>query len=232
MAQQQGETFQAAQLYAAAATAAQALGDRPGQARALAQLAALEASCGKVADALLHNNQAAEQFLSIGDGAGLVQSSRLNGFLQLQQDQIGAAATEFARALSLSLQLDTRLVMTTLNQILPVVRHLIDSDRLPALLSLGAALVQAVDSAEQGWGVWPEEMADVAELTRTIAGIFPPLAIMAEEVDLPAEKRRSLAARAIHQAWMVDALTRRRWNLADLVKETLQAKLDFHEKLD
>jgi hypothetical protein len=230
--QQCGDHAGAAQRYSDALEMARSLQDQPGAARALAQLAALEESTGNVDAARNHNEQAATLFLAIGDGAGLVQSYRLEAFLYLRQDQIHAAATAFARALALALQLDTRLVMTTLNQILPAARYLIESGRVADLLPLGAALLQAVDTVEQQRGEWPEEMADVAEIARTIAALFPPLAVMAAEADLSPAQRRSLAARATHQAWMVDALTRRRWNLADLVGETLKSRLEFYEKLD
>jgi hypothetical protein len=123
-------------------------------------------------------------------------------------------------------------VLITLNQILPAARYLIESGRVVDLLPLGAALLQAVENVEQERGEWPEEMADVAEIVRTVAALFPPLAVMAAEADLSPVQWRSLAARATHQAWMLDALTRRRWNLADLVGETLKTRLNFCEKLD
>jgi hypothetical protein len=230
--QQGGDPAGAVEIYVNALEMARSLQDRVGSARALAQLAALEEAAGNVAAARIHNGQAAELFLAIGDGAGLVQSYRLDAFLHLRQDQIHAAATAFARALAMALQLDTRLVMTTLNQILPAARYLIEAGRVADLLPLGAALLQAVDTVEQERGEWPEEMADVAEIARTVAALLPPLAVMAAEADLSPAQRRSLAARATHQAWMVDALTRRRWNLADLVAETLKTRLDFHEELD
>lgn len=231
-AHHQGRTAEAARLYAAAVALAQAHSDAPGEARSLAQLAALEESCGEIDAALTHNAAAIERFLALGDGAGLVQAHRLDAFLHLRQGDVNAAAAAFARALALALQIDTRLVLTTLNQILPAARHLIERDQLPALLPMGAAIQQAMDSVERARGSWPAEMADVAEIARTVGGVLPPLAVMAEEPDLPAEKRRALAARATHQAWLVDALTRRRWALADLVDKTLKTKLDFHEKLD
>lgn len=230
--QQGGDHAGAAKIYTNALEMARSRGDRSGAARALAQLAALEEANGNVAAARIHNEQAAALFLAIGDGAGLVQSYRLEAFLYLRQDQIHAAATAFARSLALALQLDTGLVMTTLNQIVPTARYLIGAGRVADLLPLGAALMQAVENVEQTRGEWPEEIADVAEIVRTAAAVFPPLAVMATEADLSPEQRRSLAARATHQAWMVDAFTRRRWNLADLVDETLKARLDFHERLD
>lgn len=231
-AQQRGDTRRAAHIYAGAATLARRMHDGPGEARSLAQLAALEESCGEIDSGLAHNRQAIERFLELGDGSGLVQAYRLNGFLYLRRGDVEAASTAFAQALALALQLEMRLVMVTLNQILPAARYLIESEQLPALLPLGAAILQAVDHVEQARGAWPEEMADVAEIVRTVGGIFPPLALMAAEPDLSPEKRRSLAARATHQAWMVDAFTRRRWNLSDLVDETLKGQLGFHEKLD
>lgn len=71
-------------------------------------------------------------------------------------------------------------------------------------------------------------MADFSELAATISGV---LGVMATEPDRTAEQRRTLAARSTHQAWAMDALTRQRWALAILLKETL-TKLDFHEELD
>ena len=88
---------------------------------------------------------------------------------------------------------------------------------------------QAVESSE------PDQlpdMSDFSELVATVGGVFAPLGVMAEEPALTAAQRRNLAARATHQAWLVDALTKRRWALAALVKETLQTKLDFQEELD
>jgi tetratricopeptide (TPR) repeat protein len=230
--QQQGEYERAGEIYANTVDLARRTGDGAGEARALAQLAALQESHGDVAEAVQNNQQAIQCFLAIGDGAGLVQSYRLDAFLALRQAETERAAVAFARALALALQLDTRLVLTTLHQFLPAARYLIEEGQLAALLPLGVALAQAVDRVEAERGSWPEEMAPVAEIARTAGQIFPPLALMATELDLTPEKRRALAARATHQAWMVDALTRRRWSLADLVDETLKTKLNFHEKLD
>lgn len=227
-----GDTAAAASIYAGAVSLATERGDRAGHARALAQLAALEESCGEIEPAQAHNRQAQEIFLAIGDGAGLVQSYRLDGFLHLRAGESSAAAGAFAKALALALQLDTRLVLTTLNQVIPAAKYLIERGELTALLALGAGLAQAEESVRAERGDWPQEMADFAELTRTVAGVLMPLGVMAEEPGLAPEQRRKLAARSTHQAWLVDALTRRRWGLAQLVKETLQTQLDFHEELD
>jgi tetratricopeptide (TPR) repeat protein len=230
--QQQGVHDQAAEIYTRTVDLARQSGDSAGEARSLAQLAALQEANGQLVEGLQNNRLASSLFLEIGDGAGLVQSYRLDGFLALRQGRIEDASIAFARALALALQLDTRLVLMTIHQFLPAARFLIEAGELAALLPLGAALSQAVDGVEEQRGSWPDEMAAVAEIARTAAQIFPPLALMATEPDLTPEKRRALAARATHQAWMVDALTRRRWNLADLVDETLKTKLDYHEKLD
>lgn len=231
-AQQEGDREAALQAYAAAVDQAVQLDDQPGAARALGQLAALEEQMGRVEMALEHNRQAIDRFLAIGDGAGLVQAYRTHGFIRLRMGAVEKAAAALAQALGLALQLDTRLVATTLNQFIPMAHFLIDDDRLTDLLPLGAALIQAVQQVEQQRGEWPPEMADFAEIAATVGGVFTPLAVMADEPDLDQARRRKLAARATHQAWLVDALTRRRWGLADLVDETLQEKLDFHEKLD
>lgn len=90
---------------------------------------------------------------------------------------------------------------------------------MAALLPLGVALTQAVESVAAERGAWPQEMADFSELAATSGGV---LGVMATEPE---------AARSTHQAWPVEALTRQRWALAILVKETL-TKLDFHEELD
>ena len=219
----------AARRYTEAADAACAQHDRAGYARAMAQLAALEESCGDVDGALAHNQSAQETFLAIGDGAGLVQSFRVDGFLHLRTGHYTPAASAFARALGLALQLDARMVLATLNQIIPAVRHLIESDQVAALLPLGVALEQVANSIE------PEEspgMREFSELAATVGGVLAPLGVMADESTLTTEQRRRLAARATHQAWLVDALTKRRWALAALVKEALKTKLDFQEELD
>lgn len=226
-----GDYIAAASRYADAAMLAAETGDRAGYGRALAQLAALEESCGEIEEAFSHNRLANETFLAIGDGAGLLQTFRLAGFLHLRTGEHLLAANAFAKALGLALQLDTRLVMTTLNQVIPAARYLVDAEQLAALLPLGVALTQAVESVAAERGAWPQEMADFSELAATIGGVLAPLGVMATEPDLTAEQRRNLAARSTHQAWAVDALTRQRWALAILVKETL-TKLDFHEELD
>ena len=219
----------AAKWYASAADAAIKLDDRAGFGRAMAQLAALEESRGSIERAFACNQKAQETFLAIGDGAGLVQAFRVDGFLHVRMEDFAAAAASFAKAMSLALQRDAGMVLATLDQIVPVVRHLIDSDRLPALLPLGAALKKAVESAEPAQ---LPNMQDFSELTTTVGDLLAPLGVIAEEQSLTAAKRRELAARATHQAWLVDALTRKRWGLAELVKETLQTKLNFHENLD
>jgi len=227
--QNRGEWDSAARSYADAAKCAAEMDDPAGHGRALAQLAALEESRGEVQEAFGHNRLAQELFLSIGDGAGLVQSFRVDAFLHLRQRDHTAAAHSFARALSLSIQLDGGLVLTTLDQVVPAARHLIETDHLSALLPLGAALAKAAENPG------PEQMADLeefAELAQTLAGVLAPLGVMAGEPDLSASKRRQLAARSTHQAWLVDALTKQRWGLAALVKMTLQTKLSFHEELD
>ena len=195
----------------------------------MAQLAALEESCGDVDGAFAHNRLAQDTFLAIGDGAGLVQAFRVDAFLHLRTGSHTAAASSFARALGLALQLDSRMVLATLSQVIPAARHLVETDQISALLPLGAALRQAVESAE------PDQlpdMSDFSELAATVGGVLAPLGVMAEEPTLTAAQRRKLAARATHQAWLVDALTQRRWALAAFVKETLQTKLDFQEELD
>lgn len=227
--QQRGELDLAARSYVDAAKYAAESDDPAGRGRALAQLAALEESRGGVKEAFAHNRSAQEVFLSIGDGAGLVQSFRVDAFLYIRRREYTAAAHSFAKALSLSIRLDEGLVLTTLDQVVPSVRHLIEADQLSALLPLGAALVEAVENPG------PEQMPgleDFAELAKTLAGVLAPLGVMAGEPGLPDSKRRQLAARATHQAWLVDALTRQRWGLAALVKMTLQTKLSFHEELD
>lgn len=227
--QKRGELDLAARRYACAAKRAAERDDPAGHGRALAQLAALEESRGEVEEACGHNRLAQELFLSIGDGAGLVQSFRVDAFLHLRRREHTAAAHSFARALSLSMQLDDGLVLATLDQVVPAVRHLIDADELSALLPLGAALGAAAENPK------PEQMPgleEFVELAKTLAGVLAPLGVMAAEPGLSDLKRRRLAARSTHQAWLVDALTRRRWGLAALVKVTLRTKLRFHEELD
>ena len=223
------DTAGAARRYTDAADAACEKDDRAGYARAMAQLAALQESCGDIDGAFAHNRTAQETFLAIGDGAGLVQSFRVDGFLHLRTDSHTQAASAFAKALGLALQLDARMVLATLNQIIPAARHLIESDQAAALLPLGVAMEKAAQSVapEQ-----PPDLQDFSELAATVGGALSPLGVMAEESTLNAAQKRKLAARATHQAWLVDALTERRWALAALVKETLQTKLDFHEELD
>lgn len=225
----QGEESRAARTFAAAAREAANANDRAGYGRALAQLASLEESRGEVEAASDHNREAQEAFLEIGDGAGLVQTFRVDGFLNIRRGEHTAAAHCFAKALSLSLQLDERLVLSTLDQVVPAAKYLVESDQVGGLLPLGAALAQGVESAESGR---LPELGDFAELAATVAGVFTPLGVMAEEPDLEPPGRRSLAARATHQAWLVDAMTKRRWGLAALVRETLHTKLSFHEELD
>ena len=227
--QRRGELDSAARSYADAAKFAAESDDPAGHGRALAQLAALEESRGEVEEALNHNRSAQEVFLAIGDGAGLVQSFRVDAFLHIRQKEHTAAAHCFARALGLSIQLDGGLVLTTLDQVVPAVRHLIEADQLTALLPLGAALAEAVKNPR------PEQMPDLeefADLAQTLAGVLAPLGLMADEPGLSDSKRRQLAARSTHQAWLVDALTKQRWGLAALVKMTLQTNLSFHEELD
>ena len=224
-----GDLDRAASELASAASCAAKDGDQAGFGRALAQLAALEESRGELEAAFGHNQSAQEIFLSIGDGVGLVQSFRVDGFLHVRQREYTAAAYSFGKALSLSAQLDGRLVLTTLDQVMPVVKHLVDADQVEALLPLGAALSQAVESS--GTEQLPETR-EFAELADTVAGVLAPLGVMAEEPNLSDLKRRRLAARSTHQAWVVDALTKQRWGLAALVKDTLQTKLNFHEELD
>ena len=224
-----GDALGAARRYTEATDAALDRGDRAGYGRGMAQLAALEESCGDVDRAFAHNRVAQETFLAIGDGAGLVQAFRVDAFLHLRADGHTSAASSFAKAFGLALQLDARMVLATLSQVIPAARHLIESDQVPALLPLGAAMQQAVESSE------PDQlpdMSDFSELVATVGGVFAPLGVMAEEPALTAAQRRNLAARATHQAWLVDALTKRRWALAVLVQETLQTKLDFQEELD
>lgn len=224
-----GELDCAARRFALAAESAADGGDPAGYARAQAQLAALEESRGEVDRAFDHNRLAQETFLAIGDGEALVQSFRVDGFLHVRRKEHTAAALAFAKALSLAIQLDGRLVLTTLDQVIPVAKYLVESDRLSALLPLGAALARAVESLgpEQ-----KQEAREFAELAATVAGVLAPLGVLASEPHLSDAKRRRLAASSTHQAWHVDALTKRRWELAALVKETLQAKLSFHEELD
>lgn len=227
--QKRGELDSAARSYAGAAKCAAESDDPAGHGRALAQLAALEESRGEVEKAFGYNRLAQEVFLAIGDGAGLVQSFRVDAFLHIRRRDHTAAAHGFARALSLSIQLDGGLVLTTLDQVVPAVRHLIESDQLTALLPLGAALAEAVKNSG------PEQMPDLeefADLAATLAGVLAPLGVMAGEPGLSDSKRRQLAAQSTHQAWLVDAFTKQRWGLAALVKMTLQTKLSFHEELD
>ena len=225
----QGDIGPAAARLTAAANEAAATVDYAGYGRAMAQLAALEESTGDIAKAFAHNQLAQETFLAIGDGAGLVQTFRVDGFLHLRANEYTPAAHCFGKALGLALQLDGRLVLTTLNQVVPAANYLIESDNIQGLLPLGVALAQAVESAD---GEHLPDLRDFAELAETIAGVFTPLGVMADEPGLTAAKRRQLAARSTHQAWLVDALTKRRWGLAALVKETLQTKMSFHEELD
>ena len=224
-----GDLDRAASELASAASCAAKDGDQAGFGRALAQLAALEESRGELEAASGHNQSAQEIFLSIGDGAGLVQSFRVDGFLHFRQREYTAAAHSFGKALSLAIQLDGRLVLTTLDQVMPAAKHLVEADQVAALLPLGAALAQAVESSSPRQ---LPESREFAELAETVAGTLAPLGMMAEEHNLTDSKRRQLAARSTHQAWVVDALTKQRWGLAALVKDTLQTKLDFHEKLD
>ncbi len=225
----EGELDSAASRFARAAECAADAGDPAGYGRAQAQLAALEESRGQLDRAFGHNRLAQETFLAIGDGEALVQSFRVDGFLHIRRKEHTAAALGFAKALSLAIQLDGRLVLTTLDQVLPVAKYLVESDQLSALLPLGAALAQAVESP----GPEPKrEVREFAELAATVAGVLSPLGVLASEPHLSDPQRRRLAASSTHQAWHVDALTKRRWGLAALVKETLQAKLSFHEELD
>lgn len=229
----QGEEGSAAQRIAAAVKEAEATNDRAGLGRALAQLAALEESRGENEAASQHNRRAQDAFLEIGDGAGLVQTFRVDGFLHIRNGAYTAAAHCFAKALSLSLQLDERLVLSTLDQVVPTANFLVESDQVSALLPLGAALTSAVEIAEES----AEEnkqpaLSDFAQLAATVAGVLTPLGVMADEPNLDPPARRRLAARSTHQAWHVDAMTKRRWGLAAMVKETLHTKLSFHEELD
>ncbi len=219
----------AAQLYEDAAAAAIQAEDRAGFGRAMAQLAALEESRGSIERAFACNQEAQETFLAIGDGAGLVKAFRVDGFLYVRMEDFTAAAASFAKAMALALQRDAGMVMATLDQVVPVARHVIDSNHLSALLPLGAALKKAVESAEPAQ---LPEMKDFSELTTTVGDLLAPLGVLAEETSLTTVHRRKLAARATHQAWLVDALTKKRWALAELVKETLRTKLNFHEDLD
>ena len=219
--QKRGALDLAARSYADAAERAAESDDPAGHGRALAQLAALEESRGDVEEAFGHNRSAQELFLSIGDGAGLVQSFRVDAFLHLRRRESNAAAHSFARALSLSIQLDAGLVLTTLDQVVPAVRHLIETDQLSALLPLGAALAEAVEKT----GPEPvPDLAEFAELAATLAGVLAPLGVMAGEPDLSESNRRQLAARSTHQAWLIDALTRQRWGLAALGKDDVADK--------
>ncbi|MXY93830.1 MAG: hypothetical protein F4Y42_10325 [Caldilineaceae bacterium SB0664_bin_27] len=226
---ERGELDNAAHLFARASESAADGDDRAGYGRAQAQLAALEESRGQVDKAFGHNRLAQESFLAIGDGEALVQSFRVDGFLHVRRNEHTAAAHCFAKALSLAIQFDGRLVLTTLDQVVPVANYLVEADQSTALLPLGAALAQAVESLDL---VQNQEVREFAELAATVAGALAPLGVLASEPHLTDAKRRRLAARSTHQAWHVDALTKRRWELAALVKETLQSKLSFHEELD
>lgn len=226
---ERGELDYAAHLFARASESAADADDRAGYGRAQAQLAALGESRGQVDKAFGHNRLAQESFLAIGDGEALVQSFRVDGFLHVRRNEHTAAAHCFAKALSLAIQLDGRLVLTTLDQVVPVAKYLVEADQSTALLPLGAALAQAVESLDLEQN---QEVREFAELAATVAGALAPLGVLASEPHLTDAKRRRLAARSTHQAWHVDALTKRRWELAALVKETLQAKLSFHEELD
>jgi len=224
-----GDLNCAARRFARAAESAAGGGDPAGFGRAQAQVAALEESRGEVERAFEHNRLAQEAFRAIGDGEALVQSLRVDGFLHVRRKEHTAAALGFARALSLAIQLDGRLVLTTLDQVIPVAKYLAESDQLSALLPLGAALARAVESLRPQQ---KREAREFAELAATVAGALAPLGVLASEPHLSHAKRRRLAASSTHQAWHVDALTKRRWELAALVKETLQEKLSFHEELD
>lgn len=227
--QKRGELESAARSFIGAAKYAVESRDPAGQGRALAQLAVLEEARGEVEEAFGHNRAAQEVFLSIGDGAALVQSFRVDAFLHIRRREYTAAAHSFAKALSLSIQLDGGLVMTTLDQMVPAVRHMVDTDQVSALLPLGAAISQALEST--GTKQMPD-LEEFSELAQTLAGVLAPLGLMASEPDLSDSNRRQLAARSTHQAWLIDALTRQRWGLAALVKMTLQTRLSFHEELD
>ncbi len=227
-----GQTEQARALLQAARDQAQALSDRPGQARALAQWASLEEQADRVETAHALNQEAIALFLDLGDAAGLIQSYRLEGFIHLRRGEVIPGVTALARALALALQLDPAPVFVTLQQMVAVAGYLVEQDRVADLLPLAAAIQQAVVQVETVHADAVTDAADVAEMVRTVAGVFAPLGIMAQEPDLSPEQRRALAARSVHQAWLVDALTRRRWNLADMVKATLAGRLDFHEPLD
>ena len=114
-----GDSSGAARRYTEATNAALERDDRAGYGRAMAQLAALEESCGDVEGAFEHNRVAQETFLAIGDGAGLVQAFRVDAFLHLRARGHTSAASSFAKALGLALQLDTRMVLATLSQVIP-----------------------------------------------------------------------------------------------------------------
>ncbi len=226
-----GDRDRAQALLQEAVAEARRAQDRAGLARALAQLASLEEGRGHLEVAEAHNRTAAALFLELDDGAGLIQTCRVEGFIHLRRGELIPGVTALARALALALQMVPGPVFITLQQIIRVAGHLVHQGRVGDLLPLAAAIQQAVASVEAGDEGHPHAMADVAELTRTVADALASLGVMAQEPDLAPDRRRSLAARATHQAWMVDAWTRGQWQLVALVETTLQAHLDFHEPL-
>lgn len=232
IAQREQRFSEASSLYQQALETARYNQDSPGEARAIAQRASMAETRGETESALRDAQDAAQLFLELGDGNGLVQTYRLEALIHLRLDDVVASAAGFARALGLALQLDSALVFTTLNQLFPAVRQLVETGRIADLLPIGAGIRAALEQVQDERGAWPEAIADVVEIVEAVAGILASLALMASEPEMDSERRRKLAARATHQAWMIDALTRRRWGLADLVKDTLTGSLDFHEELD
>ncbi len=228
---ERGDPAQAQGLLEEAVEQARGVHDRAGLARALAQLASLEEGEGRLEAAEAHNRAAAALFLELDDGAGLIQTCRVEAFIHLRRGELIPGVTALARALALALQMDPAPVFITLQQVVRVAGHLVHQGHVEDLLPLAAAIQEAVArvEAENEGDLGP--LADVAELARTVAGTLASLGVMAQEPDLSPDRRRALAARATHQAWMVDAWTRGRWGLAGLVEEALQAHLDFHEPL-
>ncbi|GEM_PF-1669737 len=228
---ERGDRIQAQELLQEAVAQAERIHDRAGLARALAQLASLEEGQGQLEAAEAHNRAAAALFLELDDGIGLVQTCRVEGFIHLRRGELIPGVTALARALALALQMAPGPVFITLQQLVRVAGHLVHRGRVGDLLPLAAAIQQAVAAVETGDEDPPRAMADVAELTRTVAGALAALGVMAQEPNLAPDRRRALAARATHQAWVVDAWTRGRWQLVALVETALQTYLDFHEPL-
>ena len=191
------------------------LGDRHGEASILNNLANLYAKQGELEKALETAGKALNIFDELKAYPDLVTCHRLMASFSLQAGNVSACFSHLAQALYLALQLHPKLVVDTIDIIVPLAKGLASEGMFSAVAVLGSGLWEMVMKIREE-KPRSEELKWVGMLAQEVCAVIA-LMGMSRLEERPKERAKA-SETALEMAKDVDEETGGRWKLEEWVR--------------